>query len=69
MYRFQDVANKANEEAGDGTTCATVLARAITKEGFDNISKGANPVEIRRGVMAAVDILVAELKKMSKQVC
>uniref|UniRef100_A0A8C7X455 Heat shock 60 protein 1 n=1 Tax=Oryzias sinensis TaxID=183150 RepID=A0A8C7X455_9TELE len=45
----QDVANNTNEEAGDGTTTATVLARAIAKEGFDNISKGANPVEIRRG--------------------
>uniref|UniRef100_A0AAY4AZ07 Heat shock protein 60 n=1 Tax=Denticeps clupeoides TaxID=299321 RepID=A0AAY4AZ07_9TELE len=45
----QDVANNTNEEAGDGTTAATVLARAIAKEGFDTISKGANPVEIRRG--------------------
>ncbi|VDK71239.1 unnamed protein product [Litomosoides sigmodontis] len=64
----QDVANKTNEEAGDGTTCATVLARAIAKEGFENISKGANPVEVRRGVMNAVELLVAELKKMSKDV-
>uniref|UniRef100_A0A8C7C7B4 Heat shock 60 protein 1 n=1 Tax=Oncorhynchus kisutch TaxID=8019 RepID=A0A8C7C7B4_ONCKI len=40
----QDVANNTNEEAGDGTTTATVLARAIAKEGFDSISKGANPV-------------------------
>ena len=45
----QDVANNANEEAGDGTTTATVLARAIAKEGFEKISKGANPIEIRRG--------------------
>uniref|UniRef100_A0A8C1JPN6 Heat shock 60 protein 1 n=1 Tax=Cyprinus carpio TaxID=7962 RepID=A0A8C1JPN6_CYPCA len=44
----QDVANNTNEEAGDGTTTATVLARAIAKEGFDTISKGANPVEILR---------------------
>ncbi|NXY89453.1 CH60 protein, partial [Alcedo cyanopectus] len=44
----QDVANNTNEEAGDGTTTATVLARAIAKEGFEKISKGANPVEIRR---------------------
>uniref|UniRef100_A0AC34EZQ4 Heat shock protein 60 n=1 Tax=Panagrolaimus sp. ES5 TaxID=591445 RepID=A0AC34EZQ4_9BILA len=64
----QDVANKTNEEAGDGTTCATVLARAIAKEGFENISKGANPVEVRKGVMKAVDILVSELKAMSKPV-
>lgn len=45
----QDVANNTNEEAGDGTTTATILARAIAKEGFEKISKGANPVEIRRG--------------------
>uniref|UniRef100_A0A8B9ZHC5 60 kDa heat shock protein, mitochondrial n=1 Tax=Anas platyrhynchos TaxID=8839 RepID=A0A8B9ZHC5_ANAPL len=64
----QDVANNTNEEAGDGTTTATVLARAIAKEGFEKISKGANPVEIRRGVMLAVDAIIAELKKLSKPV-
>jgi chaperonin GroEL len=64
----QDVANNTNEEAGDGTTTATVLARAIAKEGFEKISKGANPVEIRRGVMLAVDTVIAQLKKMSKNV-
>ncbi|KAK2532092.1 Hspd1 [Columba livia] len=64
----QDVANNTNEEAGDGTTTATVLARAIAKEGFEKISKGANPVEIRRGVMLAVDTIIAELKKLSKPV-
>lgn len=64
----QDVASKANDEAGDGTTCATVLARAIAKEGFENISKGANPVEVRKGVINAVETVVAELKKLSKDV-
>ncbi|KAG7217792.1 hypothetical protein INR49_020912 [Caranx melampygus] len=64
----QDVANNTNEEAGDGTTTATVLARAIAKEGFDTISKGANPVEIRRGVMMAVETIINELKKLSKPV-
>ncbi|KAL7881495.1 hypothetical protein AOLI_G00083430 [Acnodon oligacanthus] len=64
----QDVANNTNEEAGDGTTTATVLARAIAKEGFDTISKGANPVEIRRGVMLAVETIINELKKLSKPV-
>lgn len=64
----QDVANNTNEEAGDGTTTATVLARAIAKEGFERISKGANPIEIRRGVMLAVDRVVEELKKLSKPV-
>uniref|UniRef100_A0AAQ4P039 Heat shock 60 protein 1 n=1 Tax=Gasterosteus aculeatus aculeatus TaxID=481459 RepID=A0AAQ4P039_GASAC len=64
----QDVANNTNEEAGDGTTTATVLARAIAKEGFDTISKGANPVEIRRGVMMAVETVINELKNQSKPV-
>lgn len=45
----QDVANNTNEEAGDGTTTATVLARSIAREGFENLGKGANPVEIRKG--------------------
>ena len=45
----QDVANNTNDEAGDGTTTATVLARAIAKEGFEKISKGANPTEVRKG--------------------
>uniref|UniRef100_A0A2K5CBL3 60 kDa heat shock protein, mitochondrial n=1 Tax=Aotus nancymaae TaxID=37293 RepID=A0A2K5CBL3_AOTNA len=62
----QDIANNTNEEAGDGTTTATVLAHCIAKEGFEKIRKGANPVEIRRGVMLAVDAIIAELKKQSK---
>lgn len=64
----QDVANSANEEAGDGTTTATVLARAIAKEGFEKISKGANPVEVRRGIMQAVEVVVEHLKKNSRPV-
>ncbi|BFZ02313.1 hypothetical protein BsWGS_05352 [Bradybaena similaris] len=64
----QDVANNTNDEAGDGTTTAAVLARAIAKEGFDKINKGANPVEIRRGVIMAVDSVVEQLKKMSRPV-
>ncbi|KAM7540969.1 hypothetical protein Aperf_G00000043876 [Anoplocephala perfoliata] len=64
----QDVANNANEEAGDGTTTAAVLARAIAKEGFEKISKGANPIEFRRGVMLAVDAAVKHLKEMSRPV-
>ena len=46
----QDVANNTNEEAGDGTTAATILARSFAREGFEKISKGANPIEIRRGM-------------------
>lgn len=62
------MANNTNEEAGDGTTTATVLARAIAKEGFEKISKGANPIEIRRGVMLAVEAVIAELKSLSRPV-
>lgn len=54
----QDVANNTNEEAGDGTTTATVLARSIAKEGFDNLGKGANPVEIRKGRMIDLNFSV-----------
>lgn len=64
----QDVANNTNEEAGDGTTAATVLARAIAREGFEKISKGANPIEIRKGVMMAVEKIVEQLKSLSKPV-
>ncbi|CAF4606033.1 unnamed protein product [Rotaria sp. Silwood1] len=64
----QDVANNTNEEAGDGTTAATILARAIAKEGFDKISRGANPIEVRRGIMLGVSTVINELKRMSKNV-
>ena len=47
----QDVANNTNEEAGDGTTTATVLARAIATDGFSHVTKGANPVEVRQGMV------------------
>lgn len=63
----QDVANNTNEEAGDGTTTATVLARAIAKEGFEKISKGANPVEIRKGsyIFISVSLYCSELTSLS----
>lgn len=64
----QDVAHNTNEEAGDGTTTATVLARAIAREGFERISKGANPIEIRKGVMLAVERVVEELRALSQPV-
>lgn len=64
----QDVANNTNEEAGDGTTTATVLARAIAKEGFEKISTGANPIEVRKGVMLAVDAIISHLKTLSRPV-
>lgn len=62
-------ANRRNVcRSGDGTTAATILARAIAKEGFEKISRGANPIEVRRGIMLAVSSVVAELKRMSKMV-
>merc|ERR1719273_1081023 len=64
----QDVANKTNEEAGDGTTTATVLARAIAQRGMDNVTHGANPVEIRRGLLKAIDAVCDHLKTISKPV-
>merc|ERR1712002_885657 len=63
-----DVANNTNEQAGDGTTTATVLARAIAKAGFEAVSKGANPNEIRKGVMMAVETVTEGLQEMSKAV-
>jgi len=61
----QDVANKTNDEAGDGTTTATVLARAIFAEGLKNVSAGINPVDLRRGVQKAVDVVVEFLKEQA----
>merc|ERR1711997_757971 len=56
------------EKAGDGTTTATVLARAIAKAGFDRVTWGASPVEIRRGLMSAIDTVSENLSAMSKSV-
>ena len=61
-----DVANNTNEQAGDGTTTATVLARAIAKAGFDSVTHGSNPVEIRRGIMMATEAVNAKLKGQSE---
>ena len=58
----QDFADNTIEEAGGGTTAASVLARSIAKEVFEKISKGANPMEIRRGVMSAVNAVIAKLR-------
>merc|ERR1712212_1340371 len=64
----QDVANNTNDKAGDGTTCATVLARAIVTEGMDRIQKGANGTDVRRGIQKAVNVIVEELKSLSKPI-
>jgi chaperonin GroEL len=64
----KEVASKTSDVAGDGTTTATVLAQAIYREGAKNVVAGANPMEIKRGVERAVEVITAELKKMSKPV-
>ena len=63
-----EVAQKTSDLAGDGTTTATVLARAIYKEGLRNIVAGSNPTAIRRGIEKAVDAAVAHLQAMGKPV-
>ena len=64
----REVASKTSDIAGDGTTTATVLAQAIYREGAKNVVAGANPMEIKRGIERAVEVITAELKKMSKPV-
>ena len=64
----RQVASKANEAAGDGTTTATVLARAIYSEGCKSVAAGINPMDLRRGVNIAVDAVIEELRKMTKAV-
>src|SRR6267154_3346990 len=64
----REVASKTNDIAGDGTTTATVLARAIVREGAKSVAAGMNPMDLKRGVEKAVDHIVAELKKRSKKV-
>ncbi len=62
---LKEVASKTNDVAGDGTTTATVLARAMIREGLKNVAAGANGILIRRGIEKAVDVAVDEIKKMS----
>lgn len=64
----REVASKTADQAGDGTTTATVLAHAIFKEGLRNITAGANPIEVKRGMDKACEAIVAELKKLSREV-
>jgi chaperonin GroEL len=62
----REVASKTSDVAGDGTTTATVLAQAIYREGVKNITAGANPMDIKRGIDKAVEAVVVELKKLSR---
>ena len=64
----REVSSKTSDIAGDGTTTATVLAEAIYKEGLRNVTAGANPTSLQRGIMKATECLVAELKRISKPV-
>ncbi|MDQ7824765.1 MAG: chaperonin GroEL [Candidatus Eremiobacteraeota bacterium] len=65
---LREVASKTNDIAGDGTTTATVLAQAMIKEGMKNVTGGANPLFIKKGIEKAVEKAVAEIKKLAKQV-
>ena len=64
----KEVANKTSDAAGDGTTTATVLAQAITREGLKNVAAGANPMDIKRGMDAAVDAVIKEIGKMAVKI-
>jgi len=63
-----EVASKTSDVAGDGTTTATVLAQAIYREGIKNVTAGANPMDLKRGIEKAVEVVVEELKKQSKTI-
>jgi chaperonin GroEL len=64
----KEVASKTNDVAGDGTTTATVLAEAIYEEGLKNVTAGANPIALKRGIDKAVEAIITELKRLSKAV-
>ena len=67
-HMVKEVASKTNDDAGDGTTTATVLAQAIFREGVKIVSAGHNPMQLKRGMDKAVSVVVEELKKLSKPV-
>ena len=64
----REVASRTNDEAGDGTTTATVLAQAIVKEGMKAVAAGMNPMDLKRGIDKAVASVVTEVKAMSRPV-
>ncbi len=64
----KEVASKTNDQAGDGTTTATVLAQSIINVGLKNVAAGANPMDLKRGIDKAVEAVVADLKKQSQEV-
>lgn len=64
----KEVASKTNDVAGDGTTTATVLAQAIFREGLKNVTAGANPMDLKRGIDSAVEVICKELNNMKREV-
>jgi chaperonin GroEL len=64
----REVATATNDVAGDGTTTATVLAQAIVRQGLKNVAAGANPLGLKRGIERAVDAVVEDIKKQSKDI-
>jgi chaperonin GroEL len=64
----KEVANRTADKAGDGTTTATLLAEAIYSEGLRNVTAGANPIEVKRGIEKAVKLITEEIKKLSKPI-
>lgn len=64
----KEVASKTNDDAGDGTTTATVLAQAIVNEGLKNVAAGANPMDLKRGIDKAVERVVASIKAQAQEV-
>src|SRR5512138_2718895 len=64
----KEVASKTSEQAGDGTTTATLLAQAIVREGAKAVAAGLNPMDLKRGIDLAVEAVVEDLKKRSKKV-
>src|SRR5437773_8811981 len=64
----KEAASKTSDVAGDGTTTATVLAQAIYREGSKNVTAGANPMDLKRGIDKAVEVAVGEIKRLSREV-
>ena len=64
----KEVATKTNDAAGDGTTTATLMAQALVREGMKNVTAGANPMEIKKGIQSAVEVAVNAIKDNSKKV-
>ena len=64
----KEVASKTSDVAGDGTTTATVLAQSIFREGVKTVAAGANPMAVKRGIEKAVEVVVAEIKRLAKEV-